>query len=337
MSDQNHNTATDTNHADEIIRQQEFGVKLREAREAAGLSITDVSEALKLKEEIIKALENSQIEKLPVSAFTQGYIRSYCRLLKLPAGELIELYNKIMPKQEVPLVQTSDISVQRTSGDGGVKTVTLLLVAVGLLLVVMWWFQSDIVNQVSDQPQVTEVTGDNVIDDNSGEPALVTEIEEQQIIEEQPVDEVDLKAAEIAQPVQPAQPEQNNVAAQTKNVPAAPSRQILPGDDILVIRSNADSWTEIEDANDQRLLFQLVKAGDYHQLQGRAPFRIFLGNAPSVEVVVNDQSVDLSTHIRQNNIAHVSIKANATVRTVNGLVRPKPLNDETNNIEQPTE
>ncbi|HEY9050976.1 MAG TPA: RodZ domain-containing protein, partial [Gammaproteobacteria bacterium] len=325
MIDQNHNTAPDNNHADEILRQQEFGVKLREAREAAGLSIVDVSEALKLKEEIIKALENSQIEKLPVSAFTQGYIRSYCRLLKLPAEELIELYNKIKPQQEVPLVQTSDISVQRTSGDGGVKIVTMSLVAVGIVLVLAWWFQSDIGHQVSDQSVVTEVTDDSVVDNTNVEQGFVTEIEDQQIIAEQPVENVEPVIPVIEEQVKPAKPEQKKIIAETetKTVAAtpAPTRQILPGDDVLMIRSNADSWTEIEDANDQRLLFQLVKAGDFHQLQGRAPFRIFLGNAPFVEVVVNDQPIDLSAHIRQNNIAHVSIKANATVRTVNGLAR----------------
>lgn len=336
MIDHNNNAASDNNHADEILRQQEFGVKLREAREAAGLSIVDVSEALKLKEEIIKALENSQIDKLPVSAFTQGYIRSYCRLLKLQSAELIDLYNKLVPPQEVPLGPTSDISVQRTSGDGGVKIVTLLLVAAGLFLVLLWWFQNDLGRQFDDQSLPTEVeaTGDSFIEDTQTESVVVSETEEEPVIDEQPVETVD---PIIDEPVKPEITEKKIIVPETKKVDAVVTRQIIPGDDVLIIRSNADSWTEIEDANDQRLLFQLVKAGDFHQLQGRAPFRIFLGNAPSVEVVVNDQIIDLSPHIRQNNIAHVSIKANATVRTVSGLIRAKPLDEDTKNNEQPTE
>lgn len=337
MIDQNPTAAANDNHADDVIRHQEFGVKLREARVAAGLSIDDVSETLKLKEDLIKALENSQVEKLPVSAFTQGYIRSYCRLLKLPAEELIELYNKMTPQQEVPLVQTSGVSVQRTSRDGGVKTITFLLVAVGIFLVLLWWFQNDIDNPLLDQTVVTKAIDDQMIDqgvtETVNEIVTETQTEEQAVIQEDSITSEEVPAVEQALPTT-----SNATDIEKKPVPIQAEevkRPILPGDDVLVIRSNADSWTEIEDANGQRLLFQLVRAGDYHQLQGRAPFRIFLGNAPSVEIAVNSQSINLSAHIRQNNIAHVLVKGNATAQTVRGLVRETSNN--TNSNEQPAE
>lgn len=342
MIDQNNNTQTDNNQVNDIIHHQEFGVKLREARETAGLSTADVSEILKLKEDIIKSLENSQIERLPVSAFTQGYIRSYCRLLKLPADELIDLYNQMVPQQEVPLVQTSGISLQKNSGDGGVKVVTVALVVVGLFMVFLWWLQIEPGKPVVDQTVVSETIDDSLVENQVTESIIEQEIVESPAIVEEPVAKIDLP---VAVPKQPEKPKPNLVATEIKKPSEVITKQILPGEDVLVIRSNADSWTEIEDANDQRLLFQLVKAGDFHQLQGRAPFRIFLGNAPSVEITVNDQPIDISKHIRQNNIAHISLKGNATAQTVRSMVQEKPgaddisdsVLDDTNNNEQQAE
>ncbi len=326
MNEQNSYITTDNTQVDVNNHQPEFGVKLREAREAAGLSIVDVSETLKLKEDLIKALENSQIEKLPVTAFTQGYIRSYCRLLKLSAEELIEQYNKMMPHQEVPLVQTSGVSVQKTSGDGHVKIVTFFLVAAGLFLFSLWWLQNDINSPVSTQPEAVNEVRENVIESDVAEPVAEIQEDAQSSIEQAPVETTEVI---ISQPEQASSPQSTSIPAEITEPAVVKPRQVVPGDDILVVRSNGDSWTEIEDANGQRLLFQLIRAGDFHQLQGRAPFRIFLGNAPSVEITVNDKAIDLSTHIRQNNIAHISVKGNANTQTVRGLVRA--ASDNTNN------
>ncbi len=326
MNEQNSYITTDNTQVDGNNHQPEFGVKLREAREAAGLSIVDVTETLKLKEDLIKALENSQIEKLPVTAFTQGYIRSYCRLLKLSAEELIEQYNKMMPHQEVPLVQTSGVSVQKTSGDGHVKIVTFFLVAAGLFLFSLWWLQNDINSPVSNQPEAVNEVRENIIESDVAEPVAEIQEDAQSSIEQAPVETTEVI---ISQPEQASSPQSTSIPAEITEPAVVKPRQVVPGDDILVVRSNGDSWTEIEDANGQRLLFQLIRAGDFHQLQGRAPFRIFLGNAPSVEITVNDKAIDLSTHIRQNNIAHISVKGNANTQTVRGLVRA--ASDNTNN------
>src|SRR5574340_940003 len=65
------------------------GALLREAREAAGMSVLDVSHALKLTPRQIEAIESDDYERLSGPTFVRGFIRNYARLLRLDAAPLI--------------------------------------------------------------------------------------------------------------------------------------------------------------------------------------------------------------------------------------------------------
>ena len=63
----------------------EIGVRLREARIQAGLGLQDVASKLKMQVRIIEALEAGNWERLGAPVFVRGQLRSYVRLLGLPA------------------------------------------------------------------------------------------------------------------------------------------------------------------------------------------------------------------------------------------------------------
>ena len=65
------------------------GQRLREAREALNLSRQDVARKLRLDTGLIQALENNNREALPAQTYLVGYLRSYARLLNLPADSII--------------------------------------------------------------------------------------------------------------------------------------------------------------------------------------------------------------------------------------------------------
>jgi cytoskeleton protein RodZ len=48
----------------------------------------------------------------------------------------------------------------------------------------------------------------------------------------------------------------------------------------------------VQDAEGNRLAYDLVKAGEVLSLQGKAPFRVTLGNAPAVTVQFNGEAFD---------------------------------------------
>ena len=79
------------------------------------------------------------------------------------------------------------------------------------------------------------------------------------------------------------------------------------GEDVLTINSNDESWAEVVDANDYQLLYYLLRPGRVYRLQGQAPFRVFLGNAPAVELSLHQKRFDHTPFQRRNNTARFSV------------------------------
>ena len=96
------------------------------------------------------------------------------------------------------------------------------------------------------------------------------------------------------------------------------------GDDVLLITTESESWTEVQDADENRLFFKLMRQGQDYTIKGKAPFKIFLGNAPSVAIQINRQKLDISAYIRKNNIANLVINGNATIASPRAVSEPDP-------------
>jgi cytoskeleton protein RodZ len=74
-----------------------------------------------------------------------------------------------------------------------------------------------------------------------------------------------------------------------------PTAASSPAKDVLVFRYQEDCWTAVQDADGERLAYDVIKAGEQVTLRGRAPFRVTLGNAPGVELQFNGEPFD---HLR---------------------------------------
>ena len=107
----------------------------------------------------------------------------------------------------------------------------------------------------------------------------------------------DLDADLEAEPLQPLQP-----------VPAASD-----GTDLLELRSVEDSWAEITDSEGERLMFDLLRGDEPRRLIGVAPFEVFLGNAPTVELKVNGIAVE-PPKISSRNTARFEVSADGVLR-----------------------
>ena len=79
------------------------------------------------------------------------------------------------------------------------------------------------------------------------------------------------------------------------------------GEDLLVIKANDESWAEVVDANGYQLLYYPLRPGMVRRLQGQAPFRVFLGNAPAVDLSLNRKRFDHTPFHRPNSTARFSV------------------------------
>src|SRR5437879_13125133 len=65
------------------------GSRLKSAREAAGLSLDQVAQQLKLAPRQVRALEDEDFAQLPGRTFARGFVRNYARLLNLNGDDLL--------------------------------------------------------------------------------------------------------------------------------------------------------------------------------------------------------------------------------------------------------
>lgn len=117
---------------------ESIGAILRNAREAAGYSIADVAERMRLSRHHIENLEAERFDLFPVSVFLRGYLTSYARLVGVDAEPLLEAYDRrgFGP----PQLHSQDTA--RTAPRGSEFTVTvttLVVIAVLIVLSVLWW------------------------------------------------------------------------------------------------------------------------------------------------------------------------------------------------------
>ena len=288
--------SSETDTANDIIHKQAFGVLLREAREQQNYTILEVAEYLRLSEAHISALENSRIDELPGKAFTLGYIRGYTRFLNIGEQAVIDAYLEYYDEDDVPLKNSSKAAHQTVKLNPGIYIVAAIVLIIGLII----WIQMDggtaELSTLSDEPAVLDQQ------QLESKPQEERQVVEKQTGKPKPLPLIQTPAVEID-------------TADNEKFQKKETQIISVNDsDILQIHAKADSWAKIEDAEGKRLFYDTLKAGEDYQFNGKAPFNIFLGNAPAVQLSVNHQDVDLKGHIKSNNVAQISVDETASLQ-----------------------
>lgn len=73
---------------------KQTGELLKQARESAKLSLSEVALATKINPKILNAIEQGDSTHLPAKTFLKGFIRSYALYLKMDADEVIRTFNE---------------------------------------------------------------------------------------------------------------------------------------------------------------------------------------------------------------------------------------------------
>lgn len=110
------------------------GDVLRGAREELGLTHADVHEQLHISINYVRAIEAGDLDQLPSTTFTAGFIRSYCGLLGLEHRRFVNAYQEYKPDSE----STPQDAFTRVFGDTGRWNEIRAWAGVCAVLVVLW-------------------------------------------------------------------------------------------------------------------------------------------------------------------------------------------------------
>jgi cytoskeleton protein RodZ len=290
-----------------------YGKSLQHARKQHSYSVEDVADAIHVSPEIIEALESSATEGLPPATFVQGYLRAYARYVDVSVEKVLHDYAVAVPHMgESELHARSRLPKEASSQQPLVKALTRLLLVFGIVAVLyaIYSYYTDKMNDFADSnesrgrievQQNARLTdsGELIVGDNTTESAPASQQPEYTSLAEslQPVKE---------RAVVEIEPAQEEVVAVVEPPPAP----MLPIDDEIMLYADKDSWVEITDAADRNLFYNLLKEGEERELEGSAPFDVFIGNAPAITLRVNDVDIDMTRFIRSNNIAQFRVSTN---------------------------
>jgi len=308
--------------------QQLPGQRLREAREAAGLSRGEIALQMHISESKVAELEADNYAALPSAIYVAGYLRSYARILGLPEDDFVLQQDE--SGSEPSFVPGVGRQAQASSLDLPVRLVTWLIIGVVFISLMTWLVSQRRVDEAQkanvaemQQETATAVVAEPVpLEENafpSAEEAspLATETAGEAVPTEgdsevpaTPVTmqaEVETPAAmPVADAVQPdTVAETQTVETTLGSVMQPPADEPLPPpltdetpQTSLALDYQADCWTEVDDSAGRHLVYGLMREGQSLELKGEAPFKVFLGYAPGATVNYNGELFDHSPYQR---------------------------------------
>ena len=266
------------------------GARLKVAREAAGLSLDQVAQQLKLAPRQVRALEEEDFAQLPGRTFARGFVRNYARLLKLDGDNLVSMLPDAAhaPALGAPALQSTGAMIAELPTAASPKPgfmrwlIPLVLIACIVGAALYEWLRGGL-SAPSDASAPA-------VQQKMAAPAAGTSKELPNPFAASP-------PSESAPRESAAEATGATAAAQTKEA-AAQAAQAAPAPLQLTFRG--PSWTEIRDRDGQVLVARLVGAGSEEAIRGEAPFDVVIGNAHAVVLVYDGRPIDLSRYTRQN-------------------------------------
>ncbi|MGM1053360.1 MAG: RodZ domain-containing protein [Pseudomonadota bacterium] len=302
------------------------GEQLRSERESQGLSVTEVAGGLNLRPAVIRGLEEDSYEEVPVAAYRRGYLRAYAHLLGIEDKPILDAYRARFGGEEVER-RVTPVQIARPPSRIGAwlfRLVTLLVIAGLIGLTLMWW-QS----RGGNEPPGIGNSSPVAVDGLDGTTTTITEpvaptaseapseslpplpqeneslglVEDPDALADEPA-EIDIDGALVLSDGTPELADEaasEEATGEEEVVAASASRRQLE------LTFNEQSWTEIFDANNQRIFVGLQEPGTTASVEGEPPFRLTVGNATGVELLWGGDSVDLPARAGANNVARFTL------------------------------
>ena len=277
-----------TENVQEVLFQDPIGLRLRQGREKAGLSIEQVGQQLKLPVAIVQAMERDDWQRLGAPIYVRSYLGSYLRLVGLPAS-LAEPVARIEPAPA--LVTLGSGSRVRHALNHSVRNLVYLVMTavlvIPVVLVARHYQSGGRAEVLTLEPETTRALAPTVV----AEPVPVPPSPDTVPVPE-PTDALPPAAAGPA-PVMASM---------------APFQKPEPASGELLLRFKGESWIESVDETGARVERGLVASGSERRYAPGQVARITLGNADVVEVSFAGESVDLAPY-RAANVARFAVSS----------------------------
>ncbi len=290
-----------------------LGQKLRTAREQLGLSVEDVSQAIKVQVVAIRQIEAGDFDALGPSVFAKGFLRSYAKHVQLGQAWLDQELATLALDSTPTLVPSRGERQERSSTAergmlaAGYLVGTAILVSAIFVVTHFDRFVGTRAEQTQVQvsaPQAPSTespipVGPNTAEDsttlattsepavNNGAPSVLNRAAPDALVTSIPISA--LPAANQSQSSVLDSP-----PAVAAGLVALPN---LPADSQAIeLIATGTVWVEITDSTGRRLEFNNLSNGVRKSYSGKAPFAVKIGNAAYANLLAGGKAIDLSAY-----------------------------------------
>jgi cytoskeleton protein RodZ len=288
------------------------GQLLRIAREARGLTQSEVAARLNLRVSLVRDIEDDRFDQRTASTFTRGYLKTYAKLVGA-SEELVVAAYEHLGLSEVKYAEMHSFS-GRTRLEANENRMRLgsWLLFIALGAGALYW----ILGRPAEKPAVVKMDEQSLLQaagqsGNEAGNANAVDQRNEVTIAPAPADAGALQPAVSAagasvQPVSSAEPtdvaaptagsvtpavaSEPVAAVQTASTPAA---EAIVETDALVISYSGNCWLEVSDASGKKVLSATRRAGQRDVLKGKAPFKLNIGAPKFVTVSFMGNAVDM--------------------------------------------
>ncbi len=295
-----------------------MGMRLREAREAAGMSVEAAAAQLRLSPRQITALEGEQFEQLPGRTFVRGFVKNYARLLNLDPEPLLAYAGNRLDRPVLHPITDGMGVIPTEHGIASVWQKWAILAALVAALLAgagyEWWQRQSRLSTPSTPRTVL------LPPTTSPAPAGLPEVRELPAPPSASTDSGAAPAApersvrsDMAPEARLATSAQNAIAATGESREAAPDEpaptpaprgslapRLPAAAGKIGLQFTDTSWVEIRERSGRVVISQHYSAGQSTLIQGEPPFEIIVGNAAATRLSFDGKAIDLNTLARQN-------------------------------------
>jgi cytoskeleton protein RodZ len=309
------------------------GTLLRQAREAAGLSLAGLAAALKVPAPKLEALEADDYAAFQDHVFMRALAQSVCRTLRMDSASVLALLPRTQLKSladdrgsinatfKERSFKATGTSLGRENGSRKVAIIVLLLLAAAAAVYFLPKHEGDAEEPqagASDAAALVQPAGtvsEPVAAQEPVAPAATT-----------PTD-VPAASAPASAPASASAPATSAPAAAAVPAPASTTTPAAPAADapaegaaatsaataaqtpggVLVMKANAQSWVQVKDSSGRVVLQKTLAAGESIGAEGALPLSVIVGNASGTEVRVRGELLEVAKTTRDN-VARFEVK-----------------------------
>ncbi|MBK4742025.1 helix-turn-helix domain-containing protein [Bacillus cereus] len=273
----------------------ELGQKLKEAREAKGLTIDQLHEITKIQKRHLVAIEEGNYDVLPGAFYARAFIKQYADAVGLNGEELLVEHQSTIPqseKREVPQVSTgqkTQETMQKSSSwpiaDHMPKIlVALLVIAVGVVI----WFVFQALTGKDDE-KVPSAQSEKIEVQKAKDSPLDTkkdEVKAEEPKKEEPKKEEPKKEEQPAQPTGQQEVKVVGITGKVSTLEIHNNKTLE-----LEISAKGTSYVDVKDDAGNEILNTTVQSGqtEKRDVSTLKEVRLNIGSAPNVEIKLNGQ------------------------------------------------